>query len=66
LWRVDLREELRSALVKEHIHKVDRWTARYRVVEVDFPPVPVDPFFNANHPDDVAAAERLLFIVNAS
>jgi molybdopterin-guanine dinucleotide biosynthesis protein A len=65
LWRVDLREDLRTALVKEHIHKVDRWTARHRLVEVEFPAEPVDPFFNANRPDDLAAAEQLLFIVNA-
>jgi molybdopterin-guanine dinucleotide biosynthesis protein A len=66
LWRVELREDLRSALVKEQIHKVDRWTARYRLAQVDFPVAPVDPFFNANRPDDLSSAEQLLFIVNAS
>jgi molybdopterin-guanine dinucleotide biosynthesis protein A len=60
LWRVDLRQELRKALLDEQIHKVDRWTARYKLVEVDFPTVPVDPFFNANRPQDIAEAERLL------
>jgi molybdenum cofactor guanylyltransferase len=60
LWRVDLAPELRRALVDEQIHKVDRWTARYRLAQVDFPTVPVDPFFNANRPEDLAEAERLL------
>ncbi len=60
LWRVDLREDLRRAVVDEHIHKVDRWTARYRLAEVGFPTEPVDPFFNANSPEDLAAAEKLL------
>jgi molybdenum cofactor guanylyltransferase len=60
LWRVDLRDDLRRALVEEQLHKVDRWTARYRLVQVDFPASPVDPFFNANRPEDLAAAERLL------
>ncbi len=60
LWRVDLREALRDALVREQIHKVDRWTARYKLVQVEFPVDPVDPFFNANTVDDLADAERQL------
>jgi molybdenum cofactor guanylyltransferase len=60
LWRVDLREALRDALVREQIHKVDRWTARYKLVQVEFATQPVDPFFNANTPEDLAAAERHL------
>jgi molybdopterin-guanine dinucleotide biosynthesis protein A len=60
LWRVDLAPALRHALVEEQIFKVDRWTARYRLAQVDFPSTPVDPFFNANRPEDLAEAERLL------
>ncbi len=60
LWRVDLREALREALVREQIHKVDRWTARYKLVRVEFSATPVDPFFNANTPEDLATAERQL------
>lgn len=60
LWPVRLHDDLRQALVDEDIRKVDRWTARHRLVQVDFSAVPVDPFFNANTPDDMAAAERLL------
>ena len=59
LWRVDLRDALRDALVREQIHKVDRWTGRYRLVQVEFPAEPLDPFFNANRPEDLAAAERM-------
>lgn len=60
LWRIDLRDALRDALVREHIHKVDRWTARYKLVQVEFSAEPLDPFFNANRPEDLAAAERML------
>lgn len=60
LWRIDLAAELRRALVDDQIHKVDRWTARYRLAQVDFPTTPVDPFFNTNRPEDLAEAERLL------
>ena len=59
LWPVRLREELRRAMVAEGVRKVDLWTARYRLVTVDFPADPVDPFFNANAPADLAEAEAL-------
>ncbi len=60
LWPVRLRAALRRALVEEGVRKVDRWTGRYRLAEVEFPTAPFDPFFNANEPDDLAEAERLL------
>jgi molybdenum cofactor guanylyltransferase len=66
LWPVRLREELRRALADEGLHKVDVWTARYRLAVVSFPTeVPglgpgIDPFFNANRPDDLKTAEALL------
>ena len=60
LWPVSLAGELRRAMVEEEIRKVDRWTARYRLVEVEWPTEPFDPFFNTNRPDDLAAAERLI------
>ena len=59
LWSVDLREELRHALLREGIRKIDRWTGRYRLATVCWPTEPVDPFFNANTVEDLAEAERL-------
>jgi molybdopterin-guanine dinucleotide biosynthesis protein A len=59
LWSVALREALREAL-DGGLRKVDRWTARFKLVEVEFPTAPVDPFFNANRPEDLAEAERLV------
>jgi molybdopterin-guanine dinucleotide biosynthesis protein A len=60
LWPVRLREELREALVGEGIRKVDRWTGRYRLATVCFADRPVDPFFNANRPEDLEQARVLL------
>lgn len=60
LWPVRLYDDLRHAVVDEDIRKVDRWTARHQLVQVDFAATPVDPFFNANAPEDLAEAERLL------
>lgn len=59
LWSMELRDDLRHALVTEGIRKIDRWTARYRLATVSWSAEPVDPFFNANTVDDLAEAERL-------
>jgi molybdopterin-guanine dinucleotide biosynthesis protein A len=60
LWPVRLRDQLRHALTSEGIRKVDVWTARYKLAVVPFVDRPVDPFFNANRPDDLEEAARLL------
>lgn len=59
LWRIALREDLRRALVNENMRKIDRWTARYRMANAEWPVAPIDPFFNANTPEDIVEAERL-------
>lgn len=60
LWPARLAGDLRAALVEEDMRKIDAWTARYRLATVAFPAEPIDPFFNANRPEDLAQAERLL------
>ena len=60
LWPVRLREDLRHAVVVEPVRKVDVWTARHRLATVPFPSEPIDPFFNANRPEDLTTAAALL------
>jgi len=60
LWPTSLHDALGAALVEEGLRKVDVWTARYKLVEVAFADRPLDPFFNANRPEDLAEAEALL------
>jgi molybdopterin-guanine dinucleotide biosynthesis protein A len=60
LWPVSLRDDLRNALVVEDMRKIDRWTARHGIAQAAWPTEPFDPFFNANTPEDIAAAEGLL------
>ena len=60
LWRVALRDDLRRALIDANIRKVETWIARHKSVAVDFAVDPIDPFFNANAPEDLARAEALL------
>ncbi len=54
LWPVALREDLRRALLAGE-RKIDRWTARHGCAHADWPTAPVDPFFNANAPDELGA-----------
>ena len=60
LWALQLMLELRSALIDEDIRKIDQWTVRYRLADVEFSSEPIDPFFNANRPEDLKAAEVIL------
>ena len=62
LWAVRLRADLRHALVVEDLRKIDRWTARHGVAPAAWPAEPVDPFFNANAPEDIARAEALIAV----
>ena len=58
LWRVDLREELREALLSG-VRKIQRWTDRYPIAVATWATEPVDPFFNVNTSDDLAEAKSL-------
>jgi molybdenum cofactor guanylyltransferase len=64
LWPVALAPSLREALIVEGFHKIDAWTARYRVATVDFPSELYDPFFNVNTPEDLREAERLFALTS--
>lgn len=72
LWPVRLRDDLRQALVEEGVRKVDVWTSRYRLATVPFPELSlgdgpaIDPFFNANRPEDFDRAAALLARFNIS
>lgn len=64
LWPVALADDLEVAL-RSGLRKVLAWTDRHGTVPVAFPPQQiggqaVDPFFNANTPEELAQARRLL------
>jgi molybdenum cofactor guanylyltransferase len=67
LWPLDHAEDLEQAL-RDGVRKVLAWTDRHGTVPVEFPfqscaGTSVDPFFNANHPDELEEARRLLALV---
>ncbi len=64
LWPVRLADDLDAAL-RAGLRKVLHWTDRHGTVAVDFPFVPigdreVDPFFNANTPEELTELRALL------
>jgi molybdenum cofactor guanylyltransferase len=64
LWPVAIAKDLEIAL-NQGTRKAGAWTERRGAVEVFFPPAQIggrliDPFFNINRPEDLAAADALL------
>jgi molybdenum cofactor guanylyltransferase len=60
LWPVAIRNDLRHALGVDDMRKVEAFSQNYRRAIVEWPIEPYDPFFNANVPSDLAAAEAIL------
>ncbi len=65
LWPVALAGDLERAVREEELRKVLVWVYGHDNCEVDFPVrqvggMELDPFFNANTPDDMEMAEKLL------
>jgi molybdenum cofactor guanylyltransferase len=66
LWPVALADDLEAAL-QSGTRKVLAWTDRHGTVPVDFPfeergGIRIDPFFNANTPEDLDQARKLLHL----
>lgn len=64
LWPVALADDLEAAL-RSGTRRVREWSERHGAVPVDFPFIAlkgraVDPFFNANTPQELAEARKLL------
>lgn len=64
LWPVNLADDLRDAMINEDIRKVDQWTARYKLINVEFEVENYDPFFNINTPQDIETGEKTLLEIS--
>ena len=56
LWTVSLRDDLRTAILKDSVRRVSDYTARHTPAIADWIATPVDPFFNVNTPQDMRDA----------
>lgn len=61
LWPIILRDDLRAALQSGQ-RRVMHWARTQDAGLARFESQPVDPFFNVNTPDDIAAANRLVLL----
>jgi molybdopterin-guanine dinucleotide biosynthesis protein A len=59
LWPLGLRDALAETLAAPGSRSVLKFANRFKVVTEEFSVDPVDPFFNVNTPEDLAAAEKL-------
>lgn len=60
LWPIDVRGDLREALIDEDLRRVTTFFSRYRCAYADWSVAPFDPFFNVNTSDDLRIAEQIL------
>jgi len=60
LWPVAIRADLRHALVRDDMRRVEDFQRKYRRAIADWPAESLDPFFNINTPGDLEAAELML------
>ncbi len=65
LWPLHLHDDLHGWLRQTDTFKVMAWVHRHNLSLVDFPPLEkagqtIDPFFNANTPEEFATAEKMV------
>ncbi|MDQ2075357.1 molybdenum cofactor guanylyltransferase MobA [Marinimicrobium sp. ABcell2] len=60
LWHRSLLDPVSKALTGDVSPRLQEWVRQQECVEVDFPSVRYDAFFNINHPQDLYQAETLL------
>ena len=59
LWPVHLRQDLHDAIVRRGVRSVRDWSGGHGVAHAFWTSEIMDPFFNINTPDDLAAAAAL-------
>ena len=59
LWSIDLYEKLKNDLVNKKIRKVQDWTEKNKIKNLEFKFEDYDPFFNINTKEDLEFAKKL-------
>ena len=60
LWSLDLYEKLKDDLINNKIRKVQDWTEKHKITNVEFDFKEYDPFFNINTLDDLEVAKNII------
>jgi len=59
LWSLDLYDKLENDLVNKKIRKVQDWTEKNKIKNLEFKFKDYDPFFNINTEEDLELAKKL-------
>jgi len=59
LWSLDLYDKLKDDLINKKIRKVQDWTEKNKIKNLEFKFKDYDPFFNINTEEDLEFAEKL-------
>ena len=59
LWSLDLYDKLEHDLINKKIRKVQDWTEKNKIKNLEFKFIDYDPFFNINTEEDLAFAKKL-------
>ena len=60
LWSLDLYDKLKNDLVNKKIRKVQDWTEKNKIKNLEFEFKDYDPFFNINTKEDLEFAKKLI------
>jgi len=59
LWSLDLYDKLRDDLINKKVRKVQDWTEKNKIKNLEFKFKDYDPFFNINTEEDLEFAKKL-------
>ena len=59
LWSLDLYDKLKNDLINKKIRKVQDWTEKNKIKNLEFKFKDYDPFFNINTKEDLEFAKKL-------
>ena len=59
LWSLDLYDKLKNDLINKKVRKVQDWTEKNKIKNLEFKFKDYDPFFNINTEEDLAFAKKL-------
>ena len=64
LWSLDLYDKLKDDLMNKKVRKVQDWTEKNKIKNLEFEFKDYDPFFNINSEEDLEFAKKLSMRIN--
>ena len=64
LWSLDLYERLKNDLIRNKVRKVQEWTKKNNIKNLEFKFENYDPFYNINTLEDLKFSQKLINKIN--